>query len=112
MTNGYPSFFICQIFLRNYEVSICIFKEEIPVYLLRMIKLKVLLKNYFKNIVDSYEMFFSIGNFVIVKNHCKTFIAKIIIRHFKALETQFHKFLYQILISKCYLGFENHFCLA
>ena len=42
--------------------------------------------------VDWYKMFFNIGNFVIVKNHCKTFIENIIIRHFKALETQFHKF--------------------
>ena len=81
------------MFLRNYKVSTCLFKEEIAIYLLRMIKLKVLLKNHFENMVDSYEMFFSIGNFVIVKNHCKTFIAKITIRHFKALETQFQKFL-------------------
>ena len=57
-----------------------------------MIKLKVLLKNHLENMVDSREMFSSFDNFVIVKNHCKTFVAKIIIRYFKALETQFHKF--------------------
>ena len=41
---------------------------------------------------DSYEMLSSIGNFVIEKNHCKTFIAKIIIDHSKALETRFQKY--------------------
>ena len=30
---------------------------------------------------DLHKMFSSIGNFVIKKNHCKTFIAKIIIGH-------------------------------
>ena len=40
---------------------------------------------------DLYKMFSSIGNFVVKKNHCKTFIAKIIIGHYKALERQFHK---------------------
>ena len=38
---------------------------------------------------DLFEMFCSIDNFIIEKNHCKTFIAKIIIGHLKALETQF-----------------------
>ena len=60
-----------------------------------MIKLKVLLKNHLYTMVekDLYEMFSSISNFVIEKNHCKTFFAKIMKRHLKALETEFHKFL-------------------
>ena len=33
-----------------------------------------------------YKMFSSIGNFLIKKNHCKTFIEKITIGHHKALE--------------------------
>ena len=37
-------------------------------------------------------MFSSIGNFIIEKNHCKTFIAKIIVDHLKALKTQFCKY--------------------
>ena len=42
---------------------------------------------------DLLEMFSSINNFVIEKNYCKTFIAKIIvIGHLKGLETQFCKY--------------------
>ncbi|XP_023242879.1 SCAN domain-containing protein 3-like [Centruroides sculpturatus] len=41
---------------------------------------------------NSFEMFSSIDNFISEKNHCKTFIAKIIIGHLKALETQFRKY--------------------
>ena len=40
----------------------------------------------------SFEMFSSIGNFIIEKNQCKTFIAKIIVGHLKALKTQFRKY--------------------
>ena len=51
-------------------------------------------KMIWKSMVEkkSYEMFFCIGNFVIEKIHCKTFIAKIIIGHSKALEAKFHKY--------------------
>ena len=42
---------------------------------------------------DSFKMFSSIDNFMIEKNHCKTFIAKSIIGHLKVLETQFCKYL-------------------
>ena len=42
---------------------------------------------------DLLEMFSSIDNFIVEKNYCKTFIAKIIIiGHSKALETQFGKY--------------------
>ena len=41
---------------------------------------------------DSCEMFCSINDLFIKKNDCKTFIAKIIIGHLTALETQFHKY--------------------
>ena len=42
---------------------------------------------------DLLKMFSSIDNFIIKKNYCKTFIAKIIIiGHLKALETQFCKY--------------------
>ena len=34
---------------------------------------------------NSFEMFSGVDNFVIEKNHCKTFIAKIIVDHLKAL---------------------------
>ena len=42
---------------------------------------------------DSYKLFFRIGNFVIEKNHRKTFIAKITIGRLKVLETKFHKYI-------------------
>ena len=41
---------------------------------------------------NSFEMFSSVDNFIIEKNHCKTFIAKIIVDHLKALETQFRTY--------------------
>ena len=37
-------------------------------------------------------MFFSIDNFTIEKNYCKTFIAKIILGHIKMLKIQFRKY--------------------
>ena len=41
---------------------------------------------------DLFEMFSTIENFIIGKDHCKTFIAKIILGHLKVLETQFCKY--------------------
>ena len=41
---------------------------------------------------DLFKMFSSIDDFIIEKSHCKTFMAKIIIGHLKALETQFRKY--------------------
>ena len=52
---------------------------------------------------DLFEIFSSIDNFIIEKNHCKTFIAKIIIGHLKALKTQFRKcFTLNIDFKKLY----------
>ena len=50
--------------------------------------------NIWKNRVEknSFEMFSSVDNFIIEKNHCKTFIAKIIVGHLKALETLFRTY--------------------
>ena len=50
--------------------------------------------NIWKSIVekDSFEIFFSIDNFIIEKNVCKTFIAKITIGHLKMREKQFRKY--------------------
>jgi len=41
---------------------------------------------------DSLEMFSNVDNFIIEKNNCKTFIAKVIVGHLKALETQFRTY--------------------
>lgn len=41
---------------------------------------------------NSFEMFSSVDNFVIEKIHCKTFIAKTIVDHLKALEIQFRTY--------------------
>ncbi|KAK9737230.1 hypothetical protein QE152_g10896 [Popillia japonica] len=41
---------------------------------------------------NSFEMFSSVDNVIIEKNDCKTFIAKIIVDHLKALETQFRTY--------------------
>jgi hypothetical protein len=41
---------------------------------------------------NSFEMFSSVDNFIIDKNHCKTFIATIIVDHLKTLETQFRTY--------------------
>ena len=39
-----------------------------------------------------FEMFSNTDNFKIEKNHCKTFIPKVVLDHLKALKTQFSKY--------------------
>ena len=50
----------------------------------------------------SFEMFCSIDNLIIERNHCKTFLAKIIRDHLKALETQFRKYFISNIVLKSF----------
>ena len=57
-------------------------------------------------------MFSSIDNFIIEKNHCKTFIVKIIIGHLKVLKTQFCKYLISNIDLKKLSWIQNHFLIG
>ena len=79
-------------------------------------KIKSFIKkiNIWKSIIkkDSFEMFCGIDNFKIEKNLCKNFIAKIIIDHLKALETQFRKYFISIIDFKKLLWIQKPFLIG
>ena len=67
----------CDIFTSNDKIEI--FIKKISIWKSRVEK-------------NSFEMFSRVDNFVIEKIHRKTFIAKSIVDHLKALEIQFRTY--------------------
>lgn len=96
MTYGYPSCVICQIFFAKLnDLNLSLQGKNCDIFTSND-KIESFIKkiNIWKSRVEknSFEMFSSVDNFIIEKIHCKTFIAKIIVDHLKALEIQFRTY--------------------